>query len=184
MYQEAVAAATRSGAVSRDSLAVAAAAVVLSRSAWETFFNEYIEIRNLPVSLKGSAPRTGIKAVFLELKQGHPSFALGSVWRALADLNGLRNAIAHHTPIREPRDANMLDWMDSLEKCSLIALNLDEPRWERRFLVPAVASWACEVTGSAMLQIEAIPLKRSRGPSEVPRAVREILGYIPPKRFD
>ena len=144
-----------------DLIARSAAAIILARTAWDCFINEFIELRRLPRELKLKDFNEKIAAVLAALDQAPPTYHAKSVWADLDHVNALRNAIVHHRAEETASDAQVARWFGKLDGNGLVSGRITDP-WERRCLNTKVAVWCCEVVGTAIVALEQCPKLRRR----------------------
>src|SRR6476620_11545951 len=89
----AVAAAGRRG---DDELTQAGTSIVLSRASWESFANEFIEMRQLPSAWKRLTQPKLVDSLKAWFESEGFSKHTGDEWDRLTVLNRLRNALVHH----------------------------------------------------------------------------------------
>lgn len=152
-----------------------ATGVILARTSWETFVNEFVEWRQLSPDLKNLSFQSSITGIFQALDAPAPDRRRGTIWYALELVVQLRNAIVHHAAA--PRTPN--DFPGELEErmkaFSLLRNAPTGPTWERRAFTRETSAWCCRVTGEAILALEAIPTGQVRSYASVERAVRRSL---------
>lgn len=160
------------------------AAIVLSRTAWEAFLNEFIEWRGLDPSLKDADFRESLAGVLASLGAPEPALDAGGVWEDLAIVNALRNKLVHFQAKAYPTGGGPRQLIQRLSAlCGLLPTG-EPDYWERILLVPPVAQWACRVVGTSIIRIESIPTRRTRLVRDIARTVLEALSPIAPRRVE
>lgn len=155
-------------------LARSAASLILARAAWEGYLNEFIEWRSLSPDLKNRSCYEGLAGVFAELGQSL-TIVSEDTWDQLLLLNTLRNKVIHHKADRFKPGSGPHELLEKLAKLSLVDLPTRPAPWERLALSNRVAQWACLTVATAIVQLEAIPTKRSRSLHDVKEAVAEAI---------
>jgi hypothetical protein len=158
-------------------LARSAAAIILARGAWEGYLNELIEWRELPSELKNQSCYDGLVSVHRELGL---SFEVdqGGTWDRLLLLNNLRNKIVHHKAGRIQPGTGPWELAEKLSNLGLLRIPDSPMTWERALLSLPIARWSCATVGRAIIQLESIPVRRSRSLFAVQQAVVEALAPI------
>ena len=144
-----------------------AVSIILSRTAWEAYFIDFVRRRDLPKHVARQKTQDAIAAVRKELNIAldSPSWDPGD----LVLLSELRNELVHHKPLGLSENETLRRVCTGLVRASLIEQPSARCAWENALLRPAVAEWACHTVKNAVIAWESNATKRERSPYEVQR---------------
>lgn len=148
-----------------------ASAIVLSRTAWEAFGNEFIQTRGLDVNLKGLSLRKYLRKVFDVLGQAAPDESPSSIFGQLILVGQLRNAIVHHKADPLNHGAAPSDLVCKLGELKLCDATASRP-WEDVLLNGDTAKWSCRTVRNAILELDSFDFGRIRARTFVPRLIK------------
>jgi hypothetical protein len=180
MLREAALDAANLEAPPRCRAARVAAVIVVARSAWEAYINEFIEVRSITETvgkLRKLSFSAKIESVYSALGYSEPLFSGETLWARLELLNRLRNRVVHNLSRPYPCGFGPEGLVTALHQ-----MGLPEPRgkllWEQVVLVPWTAAWSCKTSGAAIVTLETLPKNRRRSLREVQELVARALSPL------
>jgi hypothetical protein len=162
----------------KDGMAAVAATIILARTSWEAFINEFIEWRVLPADLKKENFYVGLKRILHILGAEPPVFTLNSGWGHLALLNDLRNQLVHYDAAPRASGVAPHDLIRRLGHCGITVSNDSHGTWEQVVLVRDTGIWACKCVAQSILRLESLPNRARRSLNEVDELVSVILSPL------
>ena len=124
-------------------------AVLLARTAWEAFLNEYVQLRGLRREIRGASFHKSILLTHDSLDLDEPQFDKPP-WRGLDLLTDLRNRLVHHLSTPYQRGVGPRGLLERLHEEGLPRVDPKSEKWERLVLVPWTARWACITASDAI----------------------------------
>ncbi|HPM75789.1 MAG TPA: hypothetical protein PK961_01770 [bacterium] len=150
---------------SNEIISCCATSVILSRTAWECFINQFIFVRNLQNEVSIHQKFHKKTSILLE-KLGCPISSWNEEpWNKLSFVNDLRNALVHYDSCPRFNGEAPKELYAKLEHCySDFKYNANSENWIRVLLCPSIAEWACISVGESILFFENILKNRYKNP--------------------
>lgn len=174
LLAEAVFASTNSFSHRNRRQSSSASAIILARTSWESYTNEFVEQRKLDLNIKKQSMERKVQSLFSALDLSVDSEPHRTSVRNIKIVNSIRNSIVHQKAQARTYSSRSTSFVAELTNLGFIKHD-DRASLEELVLTPTIADWSIVCVANSILLFEKSRNGQFRPPAVVSRRLKKIV---------